>query len=411
MSVDEAVGTAWRQEWSRVVGGLVRFTGRLDIAEDAVQEAFAIAVRAWRTTGIPDNPGAWLTTTARRRAVDRLRREDLGRRKSSEAALRDPVVENGEPDLDQSPLHDDQLRLILLCCHPALAPEAQVALTLRSVGGLSTSEIAKAFLVPEATLAQRLVRAKRKIVVAGISFAMPPERELPARLEAVRTVLYLVFNEGYASSHGDQLVRTDLCEEAIRLAWLLLDLTPDDPETLGLLALMNLQHSRRATRLDGDGNLVLLADQDRARWDRGAIEQGVALLDEAIALGRPGPLQLQAAIAALHALALSPAGTDWPQITALYQELARLDPSPVVALNHAVAISMSAGAAEGLHAMDQLAGELDGYYLFHAGRADLLTRLGRSDEAGDAYRRAIALAPSEPERRFLVGHQESARPN
>lgn len=409
--MDEAVGTAWRQEWSRVVGGLVRFTGRLDIAEDAVQEAFAIAVRAWRTTGIPDNPGAWLTTTARRRAVDRLRREDLGRRKSSEAALRDPVVEIGEPDLDESAVHDDQLRLMLLCCHPALAPEAQVALTLRSVGGLSTSEIAKAFLVPEATLAQRLVRAKRKIVVAGISFAMPPERELPARLEAVRTVLYLVFNEGYASSHGDQLVRTDLCEEAIRLAWLLLDLTPDDPETLGLLALMNLQHSRRATRLDGDGNLVLLADQDRARWDRGAIEQGVALLDEAIALGRPGPLQLQAAIAALHALALSPAGTDWPQITALYQELARLDPSPVVALNHAVAISMSAGAAEGLHAMDQLAGELDGYYLFHAGRADLLTRLGRSDEAGDAYRRAIALAPSEPERRFLVGHQESARPN
>jgi RNA polymerase sigma-70 factor (ECF subfamily) len=374
--------------------------GDFDLAEDAVQEAFAEAVRTWPERGVPRNPGAWITTTARNRAIDRLRRERVLREKTETLTRLAELEALGGDETDVSGIPDDRLRLIFTCCHPALPMDARVALTLRTLGGLTTGEIARAFLVAEATMAQRLVRAKRKIVAAAIPYRVPPPELLPERLPGVLAVLYLVFNEGYVSTSG-ALVRVDLCDEAIRLTRVLVALMPGETEASGLMALMLLQHSRRDARTDGAGTLVLLEDQDRARWDHDMIDEGVAVLDVAIAARRPGPYQIQAAIAALHAQAPRPEDTDWPQIAALYGRLAELTPSPVVALNHAVAVAMADGPARGLSMVDALEPDLDGYHLFHSARADLLRRLGRPDEAAGSYRRAIALATNPSERTYL----------
>jgi len=350
---------------------------------------------------VPDNPGAWITTTARRRAIDRLRREENLRRKTETLQVLAELEALGGSEDAVSGIPDDRLRLIFTCCHPALAIEARVALTLRTLGGLTTREIARAFLVPEPTMAQRLVRAKRKIHEAGIPYRVPPSELLPARVPGVLAVLYLIFNEGYAASSGP-LVRAELCEEAIRLARVLDRLMPREPEVRGLLALLLLQHSRREARTDAGGDLVLLEDQDRSRWDHEAIDEGLMLLDQALTVRRPGPYQVQAAIAALHAGAPRPEDTDWPQIAALYGTLARLSPSPVVELNRAVAIAMADGPERGLPLVEALGGELDGYHLFHAARADLLRRLDRRSEAAEAYRRAFELAANPVERKYLL---------
>ena len=400
--VEAALSQAFHDEWGRVLATLIRVTGDWDLAEECVQDAFARALESWRRDGIPDRPGAWLTTTARNRAVDRLRRDAVGA-----AKLRDVAVTPAPPDPDvddASGIADERLRLIFTCCHPALSLEARVALTLRTLAGLTTTEIARAFLVPEPTMAQRLVRAKRKIRNAAIPYRVPPAHLLPERTTAVLAVLYLLFNEGYAATSGTELVRSGLCDEALRLARTLAQLMPDEPEALGLLSLMMLHDARRATRVDHAGDLVPLDDQDRSRWDRAAIDEGVAILEAARRRVTPGPYQVQAAIAACHAVAPEAAATDWARIAALYGELARLVPSPVVELNRAVAVAMADGPAAGLALVARIesSGALADYHLLPATRADLLRRLDRGDEAADAYRRALDLAGSESMRRYLT---------
>ncbi|HEV2404010.1 MAG TPA: sigma-70 family RNA polymerase sigma factor [Ktedonobacterales bacterium] len=390
-----SIERAFREEWATVVATLARRLGDLQLAEDATQEAFATAATVWSRDGAPEKPGAWLTVTAWRKALDHLRRERLFAERAAEIESLTATVENIEERVEEREealgMEDDRLRLIFVCCHPALALEARVALTLRYLGGLTTHEIASAFLLPEPTLAQRLVRAKRKIREAGIRFEAPAPDALSARLVGVRSVIYLVFNEGYAATEGDALICADLCAEAIWLGRMLHRLLPKDAETTGLLALMLLHQARAAARRDADGRPVALDTQDRSRWDRAAIAEGVALLDAAVALRAPGPYQAQAAIAALHDEAHSFARTDWPQIAALYAALARLDPSPVVAVNRAVAVGMADGPRAGLAILEPIlaSGALADYGPLHAAHADLLDRAGETDAAHAAWARAI----------------------
>jgi RNA polymerase sigma-70 factor (ECF subfamily) len=403
--VEEAVAAAFREEWGQVVATLIRMTGDWDLAEECAQDAFAQALDRWRRDGIPRRPGAWLTTTARNRALDVLRREAVGAAKLREVAVlgRDEGPYDPEYDGEDSGVEDDRLRLVFTCCHPALPIEARVALTLRTLAGLTTPEIARAFLVPEATMAQRLVRAKKKIRNAGIPYRVPPAHLLPERTTGVLGVVYLLFNEGYAASSGAELVRTNLCAEAIRLARVLARLMPDEPEVLGLLALLLLHDARRGTRVDAAGELVTLEDQDRTAWDRAEADEGAALLETALRRGRPGPYQIQAAIAACHTTATTAEETDWADIAGLYGELERFVPSAVVRLNRAVAVGMAQHPDAGLELVAELerSGELADYHLLSATRADLLRRSGRTAEAAVAYERALELVENAAERRFL----------
>jgi RNA polymerase sigma-70 factor (ECF subfamily) len=400
--VEAAVADAFREEWGRVVATLIRMTRDWDLAEECAQDAFALALERWTRDGVPRRPGAWLTTTARNRALDRFRRGATEAAKLQELAVLAPP-DDPEDDGDESGVSDDRLRLIFTCCHPALPLEARVALTLRTLAGLTIDEIARAFLVSEPTMAKRLVRAKGKIRNAAIPYRVPPEHLLPERIGGVLAVLYLLFNEGYSATAGADLVRQSLCTEAIRLVRTLADLMPDEPEALGLLALMLLQHSRRAARLDDGGDLVTLEEQDRSRWDTREIDEGLALLDDALRQDSAGYYQLQAAIAACHAIAREAAETDWSRIAVLYGRLGELAPSPVVELNRAVAVAMADGPAAGLELVEALraSGKLAGYHLLPATRADLLRRLDRRTEAAAAYREALELATTDAERRYL----------
>lgn len=408
--IARTIERTFRAEHGKVLGALVSHLGDLDLAEDVLQDAMLTALETWSRDGIPQNPAAWMTTVARRKAIDRLRRDKTFELKQQELLWMTEPERSDAMEFDDLPIPDERLKLVFTCCHPALAPDAQIALTLRTLGGLTTPEIARAFLVPIPTMNQRITRAKNKIKQEGIPFDIPPAARIPERLEAVLHVLYLIFNEGYAATAGDDLIRHELCAEAIRLTRVLVELLDQtvtlepDAETLGLLALMLLHDSRRTARLDENGEIVLLEDQERALWIQSEIQEGVALLDRAMSLNAPGPYQIQAAISALHAQAATYAETDWVQIAALYGQLALIEQTPVINLNLAVALGMAQGPLVGLIAMEKfrLGDALDGYHLYHAARADLLRRAGENALARDAYRRALELAQTRAERAFLA---------